>query len=309
MNAYPPPRQNLSLIKRFISEQKTMRHAASIPPLPLKPPSLPVTSNMSPTRIQAKPTFVPFQAPLVNDRAAASLLTPVPALPPQLNDQPEEQKEQKEVRANPQTRQRAVAIILILALALCIYLIWRPPAPTESVAVTTSSSSTKEEISQTDSRSDNPSATAQSTTGNTIHVYVVGAVHKPGVYELPSNARVYQLLQAAGGPLPGANLVALNLAAKLQDGQEVYVTKVGEKPPTYVGGIPSPADDSINHEELVNINEASSEEIRERLHVSSQTAESIIDYREVHGQFTDVEQLLDVVSETIYKKIKALVTV
>ncbi len=52
---------------------------------------------------------------------------------------------------------------------------------------------------------------------------IVGAVRHPGVYTLPASARVYQLLQAAGGPLPNADLVALNMAAKLSDGQEVYV--------------------------------------------------------------------------------------
>ena len=56
------------------------------------------------------------------------------------------------------------------------------------------------------------------------------------MYILPTGARVYLLVQDAGGPLPNADLVALNLAAPLSDGEEVYVTRIGEKPPTYVLG-------------------------------------------------------------------------
>ena len=49
-------------------------------------------------------------------------------------------------------------------------------------------------------------------------MYVVGAVKNPGLYALATGARVYDLLQAAGGTLPKANLVAINMAAKLSDG-------------------------------------------------------------------------------------------
>src|SRR5205807_7758572 len=106
------------------------------------------------------------------------------------------------------------------------------------------------------------STTTKSTASNgNIQVYVVGAVKNPGVYTLPAGARVYELLQAAGGPLPKANLVALNLAAPLTDGEEVYVTVVGEIPPTYMGGVPGPPGSNITGSpttgQLVNINTAS----------------------------------------------------
>src|SRR6266487_2702266 len=112
---------------------------------------------------------------------------------------------------------RIIAIIITLALAVVLYFIWHTPASTTPLPG----------ISQQNFRgtSSNSSASTGSstTTGADIHVYVVGAVKHPGVYTLPSGARVYQLLQAAGGALPNANLVALNLAAQLSDGQEVYV--------------------------------------------------------------------------------------
>ena len=135
----------------------------------------------------------------------------------------------------------------------------------------------------------------------------------PGVFTLPADARVYQLLQAAGGPLPKANLVALNLAARLTDGQEVYVTVIGETPPTYVGGVPEPGtgtggSGTDQTSSLININTASADELRQGLHISSTTAQAIVNFRLQHGSFTSVDELSQVVSKSIYDKIKGLVT-
>src|ERR1019366_2607246 len=143
-----------------------------------------------------------------------------------------------------------------------------------------------------------------------IQVYVVGAVKKPGVYTLEANARVYALLQAAGGPLPTANLVALNLAAPLSDGQEVYVAQVGETAPaptsTTAGTSTTTASTNATGTPgaLININTASATDMRTALHISSTTAQKIITYRLQHGSFTSVEELLQVVSQALYKKIK-----
>ncbi len=161
------------------------------------------------------------------------------------------------------------------------------------------------------------SATTTTSSAGSIRVYIVGAVKNPGVYTLSSNARVYDLLQAAGGPQPKADLVALNLATKLTDGEEVYVTLVGEVPPTYMGGVPGPgtgsgtpsASSTATSGQIVNINTASVDEMRLNLHVSSTTAQNIVNYRLQHGPFTSVDQLLQVVSKSIYDKIKGQVTV
>jgi len=135
------------------------------------------------------------------------------------------------------------------------------------------------------------------------------------VYTLDINARVYDLLQAAGGPQAKADLVALNLAAKLTDGEEVYVTLVGEVPPIYLGGVPGPASGTPSASgtsttgQLVNINTASADDMRLNLHVSSTTAQNIVNFRLQHGPYTSVDQLLQVVSKSIYDKIKGQVTV
>lgn len=217
---------------------------------------------------------------------------------------PEQRPEQS--RTYRRRYARIFAIAVIVALTITLYFIWNSPtAPTSAPSIS------QQNFSSTSS-SDNSSSSA--TDSGDIKVYVVGAVKHPGVYTLPPDARVSDLLQAAGGPLPDANLVALNLAAKLSDGQEVYVITIGEIPPTYAGGVPGPGTDTTSGGNtatgsLVNINTATVDEMRQNLHVSSTTAQNIVNYRTQNGPFTSVDQLLQVVSKSIYDKIKDLVTV
>lgn len=202
--------------------------------------------------------------------------------------------------------QRFVAVGLLLALLVALFFTWNIAAP----AASPTSSTIQQNF--TSGPSNNSSAPGSSSSGNTITVYVVGAVKHPGVYSLPADARIYQLLQAAGGPLSNANLVALNLAAKLSDGEEVYVVHIGETPPTYYGGVPQPGSGTSNttgNTQLININTASADEMRQALHISSTTAQAIINYRTQNGPFTSVDQLQQVVSQSIYDKIKNEVTV
>jgi competence protein ComEA len=199
---------------------------------------------------------------------------------------------------------RIIAIIITLALVVALYLIWHTPASTTSLP-----GITQHNFSGTSSNSSG-STGSSTTTGADIHVYVVGAIKHPGVYSLPSGARVYQLLQAAGGALPNANLVALNLAAQLSDGEEVYVLANGETPPTYIGGVPGPgASGTATAGQLVNINTASADEMRQSLHISSTTAQNIVNYRLQHGPYTSIDQLQQVVSKSVYDKIKDLITI
>ncbi|SRR5579875_1120865 len=140
---------------------------------------------------------------------------------------------------------------------------------------------------------------AAQVSGATITAYIVGAVVNPGVYKLPDGSRIGDLLHAAGGPRQGADLVRVNLAALLFDGEEVYVPLIGQ-----------PYPDNIGSGILVNINVASAETMHLQLGISLKTAEKIVAYRQAHGPFTAVDQLLLVpISRSIYDRIKDLVTV
>src|SRR5947209_15202687 len=229
---------------------------------------------------------------------------PVPAIPDPLVS-PIDTSDSSMVSTAKKNFKRVLPVVIGLALVIVIYFVWNSST---SVPPSTGPSVTQQNFSNS-----SPSTTNSSTNSGEIQVYVVGAVKHPGVYTLPARARVYQLLQAAGGPLPRANLVALNLAATLTDGEEVYVTLIGETPPTYVGGVPGAPGSNISGSptagQLVNINAASVDEMRQSLHLSSTTAQNIVNYRLQHGPFTSIDQLLQVVSRSIYDKIKAQVTV
>lgn len=234
---------------------------------------------------------------------------PLPVVPPDSTLAPfVEEKLSPLLPLKPSSKKlfaRVVAGGITLLLAGSIYVIW-------FVTPSASSASPPAGISQQSfNASGQNSGTATATaTGGALHIYVTGSVKHPGVYTLPAGARVYQLLQAAGGALPQADLVSLNLAAPLTDGQEVYVLAVGESPPTYQGGVPGPnSSATATTGQIININSASIDEMRQALHVSSATAQKIIDYRTQHGPFTSIDQLLQVVSRSIYDKIKNSVTI
>jgi len=203
---------------------------------------------------------------------------------------------------------RIVAAVIVVGLAIALYFIWSSPTTAPA-----SPSITQQNVSTTSFTTNATNTTTNSSTDSSgdIQVYVVGAVKHPGVYTLPADARVYQLLQAAGGPLPNANLVAMNMAAKLSDGQEVYVAVIGETPPGNLGGTLGAGTDATGTGtgQLININTASVDQMRLALHISSKTAQEIVDYRTQHGNYTSVDQLLQVVSKAIYTKIKDQVTV
>lgn len=130
-----------------------------------------------------------------------------------------------------------------------------------------------------------------------IQAYVMGAVRTPGVYTLAQGARVHDLIAAAGGALPAADLTRVNLASPVGDGQSIYVPQVGEQVPLELGG-------------KLDINLATAQQMHDALNISLTEARRIFNYRVQHGNFTAVSQLLLVpISKAIYDRIKDLVTV
>ncbi len=203
---------------------------------------------------------------------------------------------------------RVIALLCVLVSIVVLYLTLR--GSTNDTGTSTSTT----QVASTVGPAASATATQTSSSGGTsIQVYIVGAVKHPGVYTLDAKARAYQLLKAAGGPQADANLVAVNLAAPLKDGQEVYVPAVGETVSAGSAGSTTnstaPPRTSTGSGQLVNINTASETELRQQLHVSAHNASAIVSYRTQHGPYTSVDQLANVVSKSVYDKIKGMVTV
>jgi competence protein ComEA len=123
----------------------------------------------------------------------------------------------------------------------------------------------------------------------TVVVHVAGAVARPGVYRLGDAARVADALDAAGGAAAEADVDALNLAAKLSDGERVYVPRKGE-----VGIGPGQSVGASAPAGPLDLNTATADQLDDLPGVGPATAEAIISYRTEHGRFRSVEQLLEV---------------
>lgn len=113
-------------------------------------------------------------------------------------------------------------------------------------------------------------------------VDVTGAVRDPGVYRMPAGSRVNDAVARAGGAAPGAQLEAINLAARLADGQQVVV------PERLPGGA---ALGAAGVEGPISLGTASVEQLEEIEGIGPVTAEAIVAFRDEHGGLSSVEQL------------------
>ncbi len=143
--------------------------------------------------------------------------------------------------------------------------------------------------------------------GGRVTIHVAGAVRRPGLYRLPAGARVDDALRRAGGAGRRADLAAVNLAAKVEDGRQILVPEraragaASAGPPaggaaaggggaagaaaagaSGAGAAPAPA---------VNLNTATLEQLDTLDGVGPGIAKRILDYREQHGGFRNVDEL------------------
>lgn len=128
-----------------------------------------------------------------------------------------------------------------------------------------------------------------------IKVDVEGQVIHPGVYTLENDARVQDALIAAGGLSPNADRNSINLAAKITDGQKIYIQAIGEE----VKGASAQS-------KQISLNSASQTELESLPGIGSVSALKVIDGR----PYNSIEDLINkkVVGKATYEKIKDLVT-
>ncbi|MEA2828739.1 MAG: competence protein ComEA [Actinomycetota bacterium] len=153
----------------------------------------------------------------------------------------------------------------------------------------------------------NGSAPPTSTVGGggagVVTAHAAGQVAAPGVYSVPAGSRVADLVTAAGGLLPEADVDRLNLAAKVVDGTRVYIPRRGEAPPSEApaasaGGVAdsgagagSPGGAPAGP---VDLNTATAAQLDTLPGVGPATANAIITYRTRNGRFKSVTELLEV---------------
>jgi competence protein ComEA len=198
-------------------------------------------------------------------------------------------------------RPGALALSLVAALAAVIAAVgvWREhpvPEPTPALPLITADTAL------------GPSSPPPPAAPEVV-VSVAGRVARPGLIRLPDGTRVADALAAAGGPLPDTDLMGLNIARRLSDGEQLLI---GVAPPPGQptdGAAPSAPPSGASRK--VDLNTATLEQLDVLPGVGPVTAQRILDWRAAHGRFTSVDQLREVsgIGQARLARLKDLVQV
>lgn len=159
-----------------------------------------------------------------------------------------------------------------------------------------------------------PEPPAVASASASVVVDIAGKVRRPGVYTLPTGARVYDALRAAGGVRRHAGTLALNLAAPLLDGEQIVVGAPAVAVPTAAGLPPvnvASSGAATGSTAPVDLNTATLDQLEALPGVGPVLGQNILDWRAAHRQFTSVDQLRDVsgIGDVRLAQLRPLVTV
>jgi competence protein ComEA len=143
-------------------------------------------------------------------------------------------------------------------------------------------------------RVDRGAAEPGSSSAGRLYVHVAGAVRRPGLYELPAGSRVAGALRRAGGPLPKADLTAVNLAARLGEGQQVMVPRAGGVAASTGSTASGAATGAPGSAARISLGSATIEQLDGLDGIGPTLAQRIVEYRQAHGGFRSVEDLRQV---------------
>ena len=147
---------------------------------------------------------------------------------------------------------------------------------------------------------------------NKIIVHLSGAVREAGVYELNENARLIDLIEAAGGLDENADLEKVNLAEALFDGEKIIIPEIIKEDKNNLSNSKNSSIQKTNgfleekNSDLININKASQLELEELSGIGPGKSAAIIKYRNNNGIFRKKEDLINVsgIGEKTLEKIE-----
>ena len=161
--------------------------------------------------------------------------------------------------------------------------------------------------------------------GGGIFVHIDGYINNPGVYEIKENDRIKTLIDKAGGFKEGYSIKNINLAAKLSDGDKIYIPSVSEEKViennnninTNLSGKGQNVKSDGNNVSImknnskININTANISELKQITGIGESTANKIIDYRENVGKFKKIEDIKEVkgIGDAKYESLKNKITI
>lgn len=200
-----------------------------------------------------------------------------------------------------------VVALVALALTAAAVVAWRTSVESTPVAPALSHRSAAPLVPSAPASGASAGARAAAQATETVTVDVAGKVRRPGVRTLPAGSRVVDALERAGGPRGRVDLTGLNLARVLVDGEQILVGKPAA-PGGLAAGVASNAPPSAGA--LVNLNTATGEQLESLPGVGPVTAEKILAWRESHGAFSSVDELLEIdgIGEKTFADLAPLVT-
>ena len=162
--------------------------------------------------------------------------------------------------------------------------------------------------------------------GGGIFVHIDGYINNPGVYEIKENDRIKTLIDKAGGFKEGYSIKNINLAAKLSDGDKIYIPSVSEEKASENNNNNINMNSSgkgqnvktdrnnvsvMKNNSKININTANISELKQITGIGESTANKIIDYRENVGKFKKIEDIKEVkgIGDAKYESLKNKITI
>lgn len=149
-------------------------------------------------------------------------------------------------------------------------------------------------------------------------IHICGAVVCPGVYQVPEGSRLYEAISQAGGLSADACDYIVNQAQIVTDGMQIYIPTVQEAE-TAEGAYPAAGSGAAEwvtgreqtRDGYVNINSATKEQLMTLPGIGESRAEAIIAYRQEHGGFSNVEELMNVsgIKQGVYDRLKERIRV
>ena len=144
-----------------------------------------------------------------------------------------------------------------------------------------------------------------------VYIQLSGAVNNPGVYKVSCDKRIYEVIEDAGGLKEEADTSKVNLTLPIEDKMLIYIPNVNENETVLTVEGSSIYDSQSTETQLININTASKEELKELPGIGDSKALAIVQYRQENGNFTCIEDIMNIsgIKEGAFNKIKALITV
>lgn len=208
-------------------------------------------------------------------------------------------------------------VIGIIIIAVIIFIVLNIGKVTEfnkeekeNTTINASIEESKNDIEEKENK-ENKEETKEMGTG--IFVHIDGWIQNPGVYEIKENDRVNTIIEKAGGLKEGASIKSINLAARLSDGDKIYIPNREEEKQIETTEVKrnNTGTVKITKNSKININKASISELKQITGIGESTANKIIDYRDNVGKFKKIEDIKEVkgIGDSKYESIKDKITI